>query len=129
MNTDRIKISKILKNTASGTHADYYTVCWIKKEVAAIEINDVRYNNIESSVFFLHPNFKWKIINKRDVHSSGYLLFLPKEILAHPTFKNLHIAELYLFNSTKIPQIKLAPGIETRIQSILEMIDELVSTN
>ena len=129
MNTDRIHISKILKNATSSNHTDYYTVCWIKDEVEAIEINDATYTNIDNSVFFLHPTFTWKIIGKKSVHSSGYILSLPKEVLAHPIFKNLHITEIYLFNATEIPQIKLAPGIETRIQSILEMLDEFISTN
>lgn len=57
------------------------------------------------------------------------MLLIPTQILNHPTFKNLHITEVRLFSADDIPKINLSPGIETRIQSILEMLDELISTN
>ncbi len=131
MTSQRIKISPILnKETSNQTENDYYTLCWIQDGVQHIEINQKRYSNVSNSVFFLTPDFDWKITKSRTDASSGYVLYLPKSVLNHPTFKNLHITQVRLFNSSdEIPKINLAPGIEKRVQSILEMLDELISTN
>lgn len=124
-----IKISRILSKTTSQQNDDCYAVFWIQNEVEGIEINKTLYKNVSNAVFFLNPTFNWKIFKKDTSTSSGYVLLVPKQILNHPTFKNLHITEVRLFSADEIPKINLSPGIETRIQSILEMLDELISTN
>ncbi len=126
-----IKISPILnKVTASRSEEDYYTLCWIQKGVQHIEINKTKYGNVSNSVFFLTPDFDWKIYKNGTSSSSGYLLYLPKRVLDYPVFKNLHITQVRFFKSAdEIPKINLSPDIEKRIQSILEMLDELISTN
>lgn len=129
MKTDTVKISRIVNKTTSKNGEGCYTVCWIQNEVEAIEINNTPYQNVTNSIFFLRPDFDWKIRKKDSSISAGYVLYLPKSILDNPTFKNLHITEVRFFSYDEIPKINLAPGIEKRIQSILEMIDELVSTN
>jgi len=57
------------------------------------------------------------------------VLYLPSKVLDHPIFKNLHISEVRLFSTGEIPKINLTPGIEVRVQAILKMLDELLSTN
>ncbi|WP_041627742.1 helix-turn-helix domain-containing protein [Owenweeksia hongkongensis] len=123
-----IKISSILSKMTSRQNDDCYAVFWIQNEVEGIEINKTLYKNISNAVFFLNPTFNWKIFKKDTSTSSGYVLLIPRQILNHPTFKNLHITEVRLFSANEIPKINLSPGIETRIQSILEMLDELIST-
>ncbi|HKL03066.1 MAG TPA: helix-turn-helix domain-containing protein [Cryomorphaceae bacterium] len=131
MNQSAIKVTPIQGNLSSSSRADdSYTLCWIKKGVEYIELDQAKYRNVSNSVFFLSPDFAWKISKNGTSGASGYVLYLPKYILDHPTFKNLHITQVRVFRSTdEIPKIKLAPGIEKRVQSILEMLDELVSTN
>lgn len=129
MKQESVKISRILSKTTSNQNDDCYTVCWIKNGVKGIEINETLYKNVSNAVFFLNPAYDWKILKKDTSSSSGYVLSIPKQILNHPTFKNLHITEVRLFSADEIPKINLSPGIETRIQSILEMLDELLSTN
>lgn len=129
MNPEGIKISQILNKRTSKLGENFYSVCWIQKEVEAIEINETLYHNVSNSVFFLRPEYEWNIRKKDSSSSSGYVLFLPQSLLNNPTFKNLHITEVRLFSMNEIPKINLSPGIEKRIQSILEMIDELISTN
>ncbi len=123
-----IKISRILNNITYKQDDNCYAVFWIQNEVEGIEINKTLYKNISNAVFFLNPTFDWKIYKKDTSTSSGYVLFIPRKVLNHPTFKNLHITEVRLFCAHEIPKINLSPGIETRIQSILEMLDELLST-
>jgi len=128
-NTNSVKISRITHNICSDQSEDTYAVFWIKDAVPVIEINQIKYADISNAVFFLHPDLKWKIFSQESAVSSGYILYLPKPLLDNPVFKKLHINDVRLFRSHEIPKINLAPGIEKRIQSILEMLDELVSTN
>ncbi|WP_020528778.1 helix-turn-helix domain-containing protein [Flexithrix dorotheae] len=129
MNIDHIKISRILNKITSHQDADSYVVCWVQNGVKGIEINKTLYKNVSNAVFFLNTSYEWKIIKNDSTTSSGIVLFIPKDILNHPTFNKLHITEVRLFSNNEIPKINLSPGIETRIQSIFEMLDELISTN
>lgn len=128
MNSDLISISRIISKTTSKKREGCYVVVWVQKEVEEIEINKVRYKNVGNSIFFLHPEYEWEIRKKEEAISPGYILYLPTSILNHPGFKDLHITEVSLFSKDEIPKITLAPGIERRIQAILEMLDELIST-
>ncbi|WP_340153985.1 helix-turn-helix domain-containing protein [uncultured Marivirga sp.] len=131
MVSEKVKISPILDELSSCINEEgYYHLCWIQDHVRYIEINNTQYRHVSNSVFFLTPDHRWTIFKNDVGTSSGYVLYLPKSILNHPTFKNLHITQVRLFKSTdEIPKINLAPGIEKRVQSILEMLDELISTN
>ena len=129
MDIDSIKISRILDKTTSNQNGDSYAVCWIQNGAKGIKINGKLYKNVSNAVFFLSPGHGWEILGQGSSSSSGYVLYIPKDILNHPTFKNLHITEIRLLNREEIPKINLSPGIETRIKSILEMLDELLSTN
>ncbi len=108
---------------------NYYTFCWIQKEVNGIEIDGVHYTDISGSILFLDPKYHWKIFKNNTTASSGYTLYLSKEILNEPILSKLHINEVRLFNSGRIPKINLSPGIEKRTQAILEMIDELLGSS
>lgn len=129
MHLESIKISKLVNRLTAGHQEDCYMVCWIQNEVESIVINSTRFPKITNSMFFLHPQMEWKIEKKDTSRSSGYVLYLPKSVMNNPTFKNLHITDVLFLSSGQIPKINLSPGIEKRIQSILEMLDELVSTN
>ena len=128
MNTDLIKIFPLINKTTLKSEENYYTVCWFQKGVMSFEINNVVYQNISNSIFFLNPGVNWKITKKESSVSSGYILYLPTEILDNPLLSNLHINEVRLFASVEIPKINLAPGIEIRIRALLEMLDELIGS-
>ena len=128
MQPNSINISQIIKESTPKPNSDDYAVCWIKNEVEGIEINQVLYKNVSNSIFFLHPKFQWNIFKKDSSTSSGYILYMSKEVLDNPVLSNLHINKVRLFNSGEIPLFKLSPGIEKRTQAILEMIDELLGS-
>ncbi len=131
MTLQEIKISPIInKVTSSRGQREHYTFCWIQNDIDQIEINEKKYKNVSNSVFFLTPDVNWKIYKNATSTPSGYLLYIPKYILDYPIFKNLHITQVRFFKSVdEIPKINLSPGIEIRVQSIIEMLDELISTN
>ena len=128
MKPDFVNISQIIKEITSKPNRENYAVCWIKNEVDGIEINNVLYKSVSNSIFFLDPKLQWKILRKERSTSSGYILYLSREVLNNPALSNLHINKVRLFNSGEIPLFKLSPGIEKRIQAILEMIDELLGS-
>lgn len=129
MKPDSIYISQIIKETTLKPNSDDFAVCWIKNEVNGVEIDQVLYKNVSNSIFFLDPKFQWKIFNKESSASSGYILYLAKEVLNNPVLSKLHINKVRLFNSGEIPLFRLSPGIEKRTQAILEMIDELLGSD
>jgi hypothetical protein len=129
MNLNAIKIAQILNKTTCSPSDGSYSICWIQNQVKGIEINNTLYRNVSNAVFFLHPGFNWKILKSNSAVSSGYVLHLPTNIFNHPTFKNLQITEIRLLYTREIPKINLSPGIEKRIHSLLEMLDELIGTN
>ena len=129
MEQESIKISRIVAKITAKQNDNCYAVCWIKNGTEAIEINKKQYKDVSNAVYFLSPALDWKIVKEDATASSGYVLYIPKNILNHPIFKNLHITQVRLFSVDEIPKINLSPGIETRVQAILEMIDELLSTN
>jgi AraC family transcriptional regulator, transcriptional activator of pobA len=128
MNLDAIKISRIVHKTTSKPAESCYTVCWVQNEVESIEINSTKYPYVRNAIFFFTPGLNWEIQRRDSSVSSGYVLHLPESVMDNPTFKNLHITDVRFFSKNEIPKINLAPGIEKRIQSILEMLDELIST-
>ncbi|MFI1770391.1 helix-turn-helix domain-containing protein [Thalassobellus citreus] len=129
MKVDFINITKIIKETTLKQNSNDYAVCWIKNEVEGIEIDSVLYKNVSNSIFFLNPKYQWKIFKKNNSTSSGYILYLPSDVLNSPILSNLHINKIRIFNSGEIPLFKLSPGIEKRTQAILEMIDELLGSH
>lgn len=124
-----VNISRITEETTFKQHNGNYAVCWIKNEVDAIEIDRVLYKNISNSIIFIDARNQWKIFNKSNGTSAGYILCLTNEVLNHPILSKLHINKVRLFNSGEIPLFKLSPGIEKRTQAILEMIDELLGSH
>ncbi|MEP2772971.1 MAG: helix-turn-helix domain-containing protein [Fulvivirga sp.] len=124
-----VEISQIINAETVHLKPGYFAVCWIKNEIQGIQVDDKSYHNISNSIFFLAPHNYWKIIKSESSISSGLILYLAPSIFNDPRLNRLHINEVSILSSNEIPMIKLAPGIEMRIQSILEMLDELVSTN
>ncbi len=125
-----IKITSLFeKITSKPKEARFYTICWFQEGVKQIQINTQVYRHIRNSLFFLGPEIAWKIHKADTIGACGYILTLPEEILALPRFKPLLITQLQYFKTIdEVPKIKLSPGIEKRIQVIIEMLDELLST-
>lgn len=124
-----ITILPILHSLSSSTKENRYVVLWIRESVDSLKINGVCYENASGSIYFLSPLSSWSIRQLEESHLTGYVIYLDRETLNHPLLKNLHIHEVRFFNSGKIAKINLAPGIEKRTFSILEMLDELIGSN
>lgn len=129
MSSNSIKISKISNKITLKNEDNYYSVCLLQSDIHTIKIDDTTYNNVSNSMFFLLPRNHWKITKKNTSTTSGYVLYLPKQVLDNPLLSKLHINEVRLFANDAIAKINLAPGIEKRALNILEMIDELLGSH
>jgi AraC-like DNA-binding protein len=129
MNSNSIKISKISSKSTLKREEDNYSVCLLNSGIDSIKIDGTSYKNVSNSIFFLHPRNHWEITKKDTLSTSGYVLYLPKQILDNPLLSKLHINEVRLFANDEIAKINLAPGIEKRVLDILEMIDELLGSH
>ncbi|WP_372755328.1 helix-turn-helix domain-containing protein [Mariniflexile sp.] len=129
MQSNGIHISQILKGTISKpNNTNSFAVCWIKNGIDSLKIDGISYKNVANSIIFIDARSQWKLVKTNSVLASGYILFITPEILNNPMLSNLHINKVRLFNSEDIPLIQLSPGIEKRIQAILEMMDELLGS-
>ncbi len=131
MTAQALKISPILdRATSDSGGSNYYTICWIHNGVKYIEINQKKFHHVSNSLFIITPDVEWTIYKTKSESSSGYLMYLPRHVMNHPTFKNYKISKIHLIKLYEdIPKINLSPRIEKRVQVIFEMIDELISIN
>lgn len=127
---DHIKISKITgEKIYESLAGGYYSIIWIRGTVEGIQIDDTLCENISNTMFFLAPKHQWKIFNCSNLASKGYALYLSDTILNEPFLSRLQINEIRVLHSDTIHRAQIAPGIEMRLLSILEMLDELVTTH
>ena len=78
MSLNPISIAPIINKTTLKNKGDYYSVCWIKDDIASIEIDKKVYKNISNSIFFLNARIDWKIKKKTTTSSETInLRFLP----------------------------------------------------
>ncbi len=126
---DHINISKITGEKISKPDGRFYSVMWIVGTVKEVLIDEVLYKDITNTMFFLSPKFQWKIIEREGATSKGYVMNLSDTILNEPSLKRLQINEIRILHSDSVHMAQIAPGIEKRLKAILEMLDELITTN
>ncbi|MDZ7693626.1 MAG: helix-turn-helix domain-containing protein [Balneolaceae bacterium] len=124
-----IKISKIIRRETLKTNQDFYSVIWIIGTVKGILIDGVLHKNVSNSMFFLNPRYKWKILKTNGKVSSGYIMYLSDKVLNEPSLSKLQINEVRILHTDTIHKAQLAPGIQNRVQTIIEMLEELLTTH
>lgn len=129
MAQEDLKISRINQFTAHKTDTNFHTFLWFLEDIDSIEIDGQTYNDLKNSLFFLPNKYKWTINTNSQEDSKGFILLISDRLLNDPSFTKLLITEVKLFDTRNIPRLNLAPGIAVRVQSILEMIDELHASN
>lgn len=128
MINDQIRIAQINRDT-ERVHPGFYSVVWLRATAKALVVDDKRYEDVADTMFFLCPSFDWKVEVKKESQSHGYVLCLSEKLLNAPQLSRLQISDIRVMHSNVVHMAQLSPGIEARVQSILEMIDELLSTN
>ncbi|MDG1570975.1 helix-turn-helix domain-containing protein [Robiginitalea sp. M366] len=112
--------------STEGFQGNY--LLWIQEGVRAVEIDGIVENDVSNALYFIDGRTPWRILHKAEPVLSGYVMKLPVSLMEHPTLKNLHISEVRLLAHQQVQKVTLAPGIAKRVQSILEMLDELAGS-
>lgn len=126
---NHIKISKLAREEMIKPKGKFYSVIWIIGNIKELIVDNLEFKNINNTMFFINPKFQWRIVKGEADTSRGYVLNLSDTILDEPFLQGLQINEIRILHSDAIHRAQIAPGIEKRLQSILEMLDELLTTN
>lgn len=106
-----------------------YAQILVQDNVAGLSINNRRYTDIDHSMVFLNKTFNWEIEVDKAEEPNGYVMYLAEQIFHEPTISKLKINDIRILNAEEVNKANLAPGIEPRLVSIIEMIEELLTTH
>ncbi len=124
-----ISLQKLTQQHLSITEADNYQILWLESGVKNIEIDFVDLESLPCSIIFLHPGKKVKI--RFDCFQpKGWILRFSYDYFKQQYLEGFHIqhADVF-FSSGEIPRIVLSPKIGERINSLAEMITEMLQSN
>ena len=125
---NHIKISKILRPEILKPKGNLYSIIWITGTIEEILIDDIPYKDISNIMLFLAPNYQWKISKGTNNRSQGYIMHISEKLLNEPSLSKLQINELRILHSEAVHKTQLAPYMESRVKTLLEMLDELLTT-
>lgn len=126
---EHLKISQIVDRETENPLGDFYSVVLLTSNVQAMIVDGEKYKDVSNSIFFLNPRHTWKIVKRHKKSPSGYIMNLSGQILNEPGLNKLKVNEMRILQSDVVHKTQLSPGIQCRVQTILEMLDELMTTN
>lgn len=125
---NHIKISKILQPEISKPKGNLFSIIWITGTAEEILIDDILYKDISNVMLFLAPKYQWKVLKGLSNRSRGYIMYISEKLLSEPSLSKLQINELRVLHSDTVHKTQLAPYMEIRVRTLLEMLDELLTT-
>ena len=124
-----ISLQKLNRQHRRITEADDYQILWLEIGVKNIEIDFEELESLPCSIIFLHPG---KEVNLRFdcLQPKGWILRFSYDYFKQQYLDGFHIqhADIY-FSSGEIPRIVLSPKIGDRINSLAEMISEVMQSD
>ena len=124
-----ISLQKLNRQHRRITEADDYQILWLESGVKNIEIDFEELESLPCSIIFLHPG---KEVNLRFdcFQPKGWILRFSYDYFKQQYLEGFHIqhADVF-FSSGEIPRIVLSPKIGDRINSLAEMITEMLQSN
>src|SRR5690606_4932649 len=125
----QIKIFQIVDLETSGPEGDFYSIVLITGNVKGIIMDGSHYTDVSHSLFFLNPKHSWTILKEQTRHSAGHIMQLSGEILNAPILSRFKFNQMRILHPDIVHRTLLSPGIQSRVLVILEMLDELLTTN
>lgn len=126
---EHIKISQIVGRETKSLQGDFCSIVLLTGNVKGLVVDGTMYTDVSSSIFFLNPNHSWRIVKQHSRCSSGYIMHLSGRILNEPALSKLKVNEMRILHSDVVHKTQLSPGIQCRVKTILEMLDELLTTH
>ena len=124
-----ICVQKLDRRHGRITDPENYQILWLEGGVKKIDIDFEDLESYPCSIIFLHPGKEVKL--RFDcLKPKGWLLKFSHDFFRQQYLEGFHIqhADVY-FSSGEIPRIVLSPKIGERINSLAEMISEVMQSN
>ncbi|MFW6224492.1 MAG: hypothetical protein ACOC4R_02400, partial [Bacteroidota bacterium] len=123
-----ICVQKLDRRFNTITDAENYQILWLERGVKSIEIDFEVLESFPFSILFLHPG---KEVHLRfdGLQPRGWILKFSHDYFKQQYLEGFHIQHADIFlSSGEIPCIVLSPKIGDRINSLAEMIAELMQS-
>ncbi len=124
-----INLQKLNRHLRRITDPENYQILWLEGGVKNIEIDFIDLESFPCSIIFLHPGRK---VNLRFecFQPKGWILKFSHDYFKQQYLEGFHIqhADVF-FSSGEIPRIVLSPKIGDRINSLAEMITEMLQSS
>ncbi len=127
--TEHIKILKIAEEEISNQGEDFYSVIWITGTFEELLLDGVLYKKVANTILFLNPSHKWKVLKGENPFSKGCVIHLTETLMSEPFLNSLRINKVRSLQSHKIFLSLKEPGLEMRLQAIVDMLEEFLATD
>lgn len=124
---DHIRVDRIVSDKSANAHQSFYTVFWIHGDIDSLTVDGVRYTELQDAVLFMNHKHNWQIRTKTG-KNAGFIIQMSEQILNRPELSQLQINEVRILDTETVHRAVLTPGIATRIHTLIEMLDELLTT-
>ena len=127
--TNTLCVQKLDRRYSKITDPENYQILWLENGVRSIEIDNEDLESYPCSIIFLHPG---KEVNLRFdcLQPKGWILRFSYNFFKQQYLDGFHIQHADIFlSSGEIPRIVLSPKIGDRINSLAEMIAEVMQSN
>lgn len=126
---NHIKISKLPRGELITPKGGFFSIVWIIGNIEELDVGSTEFKYIDNTLFFISPMLQWRLVPVAENVPEGYIMNLSNEILDEPFLDGLEINEMRVLHPDHVHRAKIIPGIEIRLKSILEMLEELLTTN
>jgi AraC family transcriptional regulator, transcriptional activator of pobA len=124
-----ISVQKLTRRYQTITDSKNYQILWLENGVKSIDIDYTVRESFPFSIIFLHPGKEVKL-RFNCFHPRGWILKFSDIIFNQLYLNGFNIQHADIFLSTgEIPRIVLSPKIGERINSIAEMISEVMQSS
>ncbi len=127
--TGFICVQKLTRRYHTITDPENYQILWLENGVKSIDIDYKGRESFPLSIVFLHPGKEVKL-RFSCFQPRGWILKFSQNVFKQQYLNGFNIQHADVFlSSGEIPRIVLSPKIGERINSIAEMIAEMMQSN
>ncbi len=123
-----ICIQKLTRHYSKITDPENYQILWLENGVKSIDIDFENRESFPFTIIFLHPGKEVKF-RFNCFQPKGWILKFPRLFFKHQDLYGFNIQHADMFLLDEIPHIVLSPKIGDRINSLAEMIAEMMQSN
>lgn len=125
-----MKVRRLERRFRCFTDPENYSILWAAKGLESVTVDLKTIPSCENAIIFLAPGKILHMNTTTNDELTGWILSFSREFFwEEHQLSNFNIRNIELFSlNGKIPQIALSPKIGERVNSIAEMINELLGS-